>query len=96
MGDQAKASAGKTITENNKSYGALLDAEPLDYRHCLERELIYLLLPKEIDKGLADVEIRALTRCQRGTYRFEAYFEVFVRGCWFVLNRGWARRGCQI
>jgi len=95
MRDQAKASAAKTITENSKSYGALLHAEPLDYRHCSEREIIYPLLRKEIGKALADVEIRAHPQCPRGTYRFEAYFEVFVRGCWFVLNRGWARRGCQ-
>lgn len=56
LADQAKAGAGKTITENGESYVALIDAERLGYCHRLEREHIHPLLPEEIDKALADVE----------------------------------------
>lgn len=56
LADQAKAGAEKIITKNGESYVALIDAEPLDYYHRLEREHIHLPLLDNIAKGLADVE----------------------------------------
>ena len=37
LADQVKAGAERIITKNGESYMALIDADQLDYYHCLER-----------------------------------------------------------
>ena len=43
LAEQVRAGAEKIITKNGEGYIALIDAERLDYYHCLERERIHLL-----------------------------------------------------
>ena len=56
LAEQARAGEEKIITKNGESYVALIDAQRLDYYHCLEKEHIHLLLVDEINSGLNDVE----------------------------------------
>lgn len=55
LADEAKAGAEKIITKNGESYVALIDADPLDYYHRLERERIHLLLLDDVRRGLDDI-----------------------------------------
>jgi len=55
LADQVKAGAEKIITKNGESYVALIDADRLDYYHCLERERIHLLLIDDARRGLEDI-----------------------------------------
>ena len=46
----------KIITKNGEGVAALIGAERLDHYHRLERAHIHLLLLREVERGLADVE----------------------------------------
>ena len=55
LAEQVKGGAEKIITKNGESYVALINAERLDYYHCLERERIHLLLIEDARRGLEDI-----------------------------------------
>lgn len=55
IAEQVKAGAEKIITKNGESYVAIIDASRLDYYHQLERENIHLLLLKDVQKSLEEI-----------------------------------------
>ena len=56
LAEEVRTGSEKIITRNGESYIALVDARKLDYYHQLEAEHIHLMLLKEIQYGLDDVE----------------------------------------
>lgn len=56
IAEQVKAGAEKIITKNGESYVAIIDASRLDYYHQLERETIHLLLLKDVQKSLEEID----------------------------------------
>ena len=56
LAEEVRQGSEKIVTRNGESYVALVDARRLDYYHQLEKENIHLVLLKEVEQGLSDIE----------------------------------------
>lgn len=55
LADHAKVGTEKMLTKPGERYVALIDADRLDYSHCLDRGHSQLLLIEDAGRGLADI-----------------------------------------